>query len=161
MSASSPPANHHNAYGDFDPVVHGFNGINSVSLPGYPCGTDGHIIQATKELPSEFPFNLDYNSGYHLGIGKFSFQTAVLLNVLIVENTHRLDTIYYWKQNLQQLSDILSWAKYVGQLNLYVLIRTYVTRILLSDTTSISVLPMFNSVKFTQDSGGNLVSYHT
>ncbi len=105
------PANHHNAYGEFDPVVHGFNGINSVSLSGYPCGTDGHIIQVTKELPSEFPFNLDYNSGYHLSIGKFSFQMAVLLNVLIIENTHRLDTIYYWKQNLQQLSDILSWAQ--------------------------------------------------
>ncbi|PBK85349.1 FAD/NAD(P)-binding domain-containing protein [Armillaria gallica] len=62
------PAGCHNAYRAFDPVVHGFDGINSVSLPEYPHRMDGHIIQVTKELPSEFPFNLDYNSGYHLSI---------------------------------------------------------------------------------------------
>ncbi len=27
------------------------------------------MIQATADLPDEFPFNEDYNSGYHLGIG--------------------------------------------------------------------------------------------
>ncbi len=64
------PADHHNTSGEFDPAVHGFDGINYVSLPGYPRGTDGRVIQVTKELPHEFPFNLDYNSGYELGIGK-------------------------------------------------------------------------------------------
>ncbi|KAF8874753.1 hypothetical protein BD779DRAFT_1613535 [Infundibulicybe gibba] len=50
----STPADHHNTTGQFDPSVHGFNGINSVSLIG---------------LPQEFPFNLDMNSGNPLGLG--------------------------------------------------------------------------------------------
>ncbi|KAK0460577.1 uncharacterized protein EV420DRAFT_1671190 [Desarmillaria tabescens] len=44
--------------------------INFASLPGYPRGTDGHVILVTEELPREFPFNLDYNSEYQLGIGE-------------------------------------------------------------------------------------------
>ncbi len=51
-------------------MVHGFDGVNYVSVGEYPSLIDGRVIQVTKELPEEFPFNLDYNSGYHLGIGK-------------------------------------------------------------------------------------------
>ncbi|SJK97998.1 uncharacterized protein ARMOST_01254 [Armillaria ostoyae] len=58
------PADHHNTTGEFDPNVHSFRGINSVTLPGYPRAIDSHILQTTKELPDSFPFNLDYNSGY-------------------------------------------------------------------------------------------------
>ncbi len=65
------PADHHNTTGEFDPNVHSFRGINSVTLPGYPRAIDSHILQATKELPDSFPFNLDYNSGYQLGIGEY------------------------------------------------------------------------------------------
>ena len=63
-------SDHHNTTGQYDPRVHGFNGVNSVSVGEYPSAIDGRVIQATKELPNEFPFNLDYNSGYHLGIGE-------------------------------------------------------------------------------------------
>ncbi|KAK0463301.1 alcohol oxidase [Armillaria novae-zelandiae] len=58
-----PPSDHHNTTGEFDPAIHSLNGINSVSLPGVSRATDGRVIQTTSELPDEFPFNLDYNSG--------------------------------------------------------------------------------------------------
>ncbi|KAG6854278.1 hypothetical protein C0991_008523 [Blastosporella zonata] len=62
------PADHHNTTGEFDPSVHGFHGINAVSLPGFVYSFDHRVIQATSELP-EFPFNLDMNSGNQIGIG--------------------------------------------------------------------------------------------
>ncbi len=63
-------ADHHTTTGQFEPAAHGFRGITDVSLPGYPRATDSRIIQATTEMPDDFPFNLDYNSGYQLGIGE-------------------------------------------------------------------------------------------
>ncbi|KAG6917144.1 hypothetical protein DXG01_003657 [Tephrocybe rancida] len=63
------PADNHNTSGQFDPSVHGFNGINAVSLTGYPLNIDPLFIQTTKDLPDEFPFNLDTNSGDPLGLG--------------------------------------------------------------------------------------------
>ncbi|KAK0460578.1 alcohol oxidase, partial [Desarmillaria tabescens] len=64
-----PSSDHHNTTGQFNPAVHGFNGINSVSLPGVQRATDSRVIQTTSELLDDYPFNLDYNSGYQLGIG--------------------------------------------------------------------------------------------
>ncbi|KAJ7048120.1 hypothetical protein C8F01DRAFT_1240356, partial [Mycena amicta] len=49
----------------FDPAVHGFNGINSVTLSGFPTEIDSKVI-GTTSLEGEFPFNLDMNSGYPL-----------------------------------------------------------------------------------------------
>ncbi|KAK7058013.1 mitochondrial choline dehydrogenase [Favolaschia claudopus] len=62
------PTDHHNISGQFDPSVHGFQGINSVALQGYPTPIDGRIIETTTQL-AEFPFNLDMNSGNPIGIG--------------------------------------------------------------------------------------------
>ncbi|KAJ7919791.1 aryl-alcohol-oxidase from pleurotus Eryingii [Mycena leptocephala] len=64
----SPPSDHHKTTGQFNPIVHGFHGINSVSLAGFPSPVDSRVIETTTEL-EEFPFNLDMNSGYQLGIG--------------------------------------------------------------------------------------------
>lgn len=63
------PADGHNITGQFDPSVHGYNGTTSVSLPGYPLDTDNLILQATSQLPDEFPYNQDINSGSPLGVG--------------------------------------------------------------------------------------------
>ncbi|KAK0186635.1 alcohol oxidase [Armillaria mellea] len=131
-----PPADHHNTSGQFDPAVHGFDGINFVSLPGYPRGIDGRVIQVTKELPREFPFNLDYNSGYQLGIG------------------WRPSTIGNATRSSSQTSYL--GPEYVSRPNLHVLIRAHVTRILPSDTPSPSVFPTFNAVEFTQDDGATM-----
>jgi hypothetical protein len=66
------PADHHNTSGQFDPSVHSKNGVNFVSLFGFPQPIDSRVIQTTQQL-AEFPFRLDYNSGEHIGIGVFSF----------------------------------------------------------------------------------------
>ncbi|KAK0224247.1 aryl-alcohol oxidase precursor [Armillaria fumosa] len=129
------PADSHNTSGESDPAVHGFDGVNSVSLPGYPRGTDGLVIQATEELPDDFPFNLDYNSGYQLGIGWAPFTVG----------------------NGTRSSSETSYLgpAYVGRPNLHVLIHAHVTRILSSNTTT-SVRPTFDSVEFTQDNGATM-----
>ncbi|KAJ6518186.1 alcohol oxidase [Mycena vitilis] len=62
------PSDHHNITGQFNPAVHGFHGINAVSLQGFPSPITTPIFEATKQLEG-YPFNLDMNSGFHLGIG--------------------------------------------------------------------------------------------
>ncbi|KAJ7764949.1 pyranose dehydrogenase [Mycena metata] len=60
--------------GQFNPAIHGTKGPISVSLLGYPWPEFAqHVIQTTKELPDDFPFNLDMNSGKPLGIGWLQF----------------------------------------------------------------------------------------
>lgn len=67
------PADHHDTRGQFNPAVHSTDGINSVSLDGYPWPIfQNHVIQTTREFPEEFPFNLDFNSGQMLGVGTFA-----------------------------------------------------------------------------------------
>lgn len=63
------PADRHDTAGQFDPALHGFNGINSVSMYGFPQPIDTRVIETTRQL-SEFPFNEDYNSGFPIGVGK-------------------------------------------------------------------------------------------
>ncbi|PBK82247.1 alcohol oxidase [Armillaria gallica] len=126
-------ADHHNLTGQYDPAVHGFEGVSFVSVAEYPSAIDGRIIQATKELPDEFPFNLDYNSGYHLGIG--------------------------WHQktvgNGTRSSSETSYLgpEYINRENLHVLVDSYVTRILVANNLNVDKQPYFDSVEFTQDAG--------
>ncbi|KAK0494882.1 aryl-alcohol-oxidase from pleurotus Eryingii [Armillaria luteobubalina] len=124
------PTDQHNTTGEFDPSVHGFRGINSVALPGYPRAIDSHILQATKELTDSFPFNLDFNSGYQLGIG--------------------------WEQttagNGTRSSSQTSYLgpSYINRKNLHVLVPSYVMRILMANAPN-STLPRFDAVEFMQD----------
>ncbi|SJL13190.1 uncharacterized protein ARMOST_16629 [Armillaria ostoyae] len=129
------PSDRHNTTGQFDPAVHSFNGINSVSLPGVPRATDGRVIQATSELPDDFPFNLDYNSGNHLGIGWVPY------------------TVGNGTRSSSQTSYL--GARYIGRPNLHVLIHTHVTRILRSKTKDTNGPPIFDAVEFTQNAGGD------
>ncbi|KAF7368944.1 hypothetical protein MVEN_00220600 [Mycena venus] len=62
------PADGHNISGQFNPAVHSTHGMTEVSLPGFPWPLGPRVVQATQELPDEFPFNLDMNSGRPLGI---------------------------------------------------------------------------------------------
>ncbi|KAK0224245.1 aryl-alcohol oxidase precursor [Armillaria fumosa] len=131
-----PPSDRHSTTGQFDPAVHSFNGINSVSLPGVPRTTDGRVIQTTSELPDEFPFTLDYNSGYHLGIGWAPY------------------TIGNGTRSSSQASYL--GARYIGRPNLHILTHTHVTRILQSKTKDTHGPPTFGAVEFTQDAGATL-----
>ncbi|KAK0479237.1 aryl-alcohol oxidase precursor [Armillaria novae-zelandiae] len=131
-----PPSDNHNTTGQFDPAVHSFTGITSVSLPGVPRDTDSHVIQTTSNLPDEFPFNLDYNSGHHLGIGWAPY------------------TVGNGTRSSSETSYLA--ATFIGRPNLHVLTNAYVTRILQSVTQDTNVPPTFDAVEFTQDAGATL-----
>jgi len=66
----TPPSDRHNTTGEFNPAVHGFNGFNSVSLPGAPTDIDDRFNEAIDELGGEFQRNIDTNSGDPLGFGE-------------------------------------------------------------------------------------------
>ncbi|KAJ7878671.1 aryl-alcohol oxidase precursor [Mycena leptocephala] len=123
----SSPSDHHNTTGQFNPDVHGFHGINSVSLAGFPSPVDSRVIETTTEF-GEYPFNLDMNSGYQLGIG--------------------------WGQatikNGSRSSSATSYLapQFVARPNLHVLLHARVTRVL--PTTSNT----FRTVEFVQDLEG-------
>ncbi|KAG5718237.1 hypothetical protein E4T56_gene1595 [Termitomyces sp. T112] len=123
------PADHHNTTGEFDPSVHGFHGINAVSLPGFVFSFDHRVIQATSELP-EFPFNLDMNSGNTIGIGWT--QSTIKAGVRSSSATSYLA------------------PEFVRRPNLHVLTHSRVTRVLKTGTSR--GLPVFKGVEFADDS---------
>ncbi|KAJ7045934.1 aryl-alcohol-oxidase from pleurotus Eryingii [Mycena alexandri] len=102
------PVDHHNTTGQFDPAIHSFDGINSVTLASYATSLDFRVIETTKELKSEFPFNLDMNSGNPIGWGQMT-----------VKNGSRSSsaTSYLGPQ-------------FIGRPNLHVLVNARVTRVL-------------------------------
>ncbi|KAJ6451318.1 alcohol oxidase [Mycena sanguinolenta] len=118
-----PPADHHNTTGQFDPAVHGFTGINSVSLPGSPTEIDSRVFEATDEL-SEFPFNLDMNSGNTIGIG--------WMQATIKDGTRSSSATSYLA------------PEFINRPNLHVLLNARVTRVLPTGPTS------FDTVEFVQ-----------
>lgn len=64
-----PPTDNRTVFGEVDPSIHGMQGPVQVSLGGYIGGVDQRVIDTTREFVSEFPYNIDMNSGYPLGIG--------------------------------------------------------------------------------------------
>ncbi|KAG7440523.1 aryl-alcohol-oxidase from pleurotus Eryingii [Guyanagaster necrorhizus] len=105
------PTDNHNTSGQFNPAVHGFHGINSVSLAGFPSPTvQDRVIQVTEELSDEFPFNLDYNSGFQLGVGWAQ------------------STIKHGKRSSSFTSYL--GPEFVGRQNLHILLNAQVTRLL-------------------------------
>ena len=63
---------------DFDTNI--ISGDLPVSLPGFPLPTDNMILETTSQLPEQFPFNLDYNSGDTVGVG-WSQSTVCLVGI--------------------------------------------------------------------------------
>ncbi|KAJ6524226.1 aryl-alcohol oxidase precursor [Mycena vulgaris] len=128
----TPPADHHDTTGQFNPRAHSLTGINSVSLPGFSHPFDARIIATTKENPSQFPFNLDMNSGRPLGVG--------------------------WVQSTinggQRSSAATSYLgpAFMSRPNLHVLVNARVTRIIHTGTDGGK--PAFRAVEFTQSETG-------
>ncbi|KAK7040114.1 hypothetical protein VNI00_009919 [Paramarasmius palmivorus] len=85
----TPPADGHDTTGQFDPGVHGFHGINSVSLSGFTHEMERRVIQASKALGGEFSYNIDMNSGDQLGVGP-SFIRRPNLHVLLHAHVTRV-----------------------------------------------------------------------
>ncbi|KAF8160225.1 aryl-alcohol oxidase [Mycena galopus ATCC 62051] len=129
----SPPANDHDTRGEFNPAVHSTHGINSVSLSGsqWPI-FENQVIQTTRELPEEFPFNLDYNSGEPLGVGWLQ------------------STIGGGKRSSSATSYLA--PKFIQRENLHVLLHAQVLRLVGPQTTKGVV--SFEGVEFSQ--GGSL-----
>ena len=48
----------------------GTNGNIDISIRGAEMSIDDMVVEATQQIPSEFPFNVDMNSGKPLGVGK-------------------------------------------------------------------------------------------
>ncbi|KDR80983.1 hypothetical protein GALMADRAFT_1117948 [Galerina marginata CBS 339.88] len=130
----TPPADHHNINGQFNPAVHSLTGINGVSLFGFPQPIDGRVIETTKEL-AEFPFNLDYNSGNHIGVGFTQF------------------TIKDGARSSSRTSYMAD--KYSSRKNLHVLLNAQVSRLL--STGKQHGQPVFQTVEFMPGTGGSLV----
>ncbi|KAG6853995.1 hypothetical protein C0991_011652 [Blastosporella zonata] len=124
------PADHHDTRGQFDPAVHGFDGINAVSLSGFPHSIDSRVIRTTAELPDEFPFNLDMNSGNPLGLGWL--QTTI--------------------KRGERSSSATSYLgpKFMNRKNLHVVLNTRVTRLLEAPSaTGIGIgQPLIRTVEF-------------
>ncbi|GLB35186.1 putative aryl-alcohol oxidase [Lyophyllum shimeji] len=123
-----PPADRHDTTGQYDPSFHSVDGINAVSLPGYPQAINGRVIQTTRDL-EEFPLNLDMNSGYLLGLG--------WLQATIKGGSRSSSATSYLGPD------------FINRPNLHVLLNTRVTRVLSStrDRT-------FRTVEFMQRAQG-------
>ncbi|KAF9003105.1 pyranose dehydrogenase [Cyathus striatus] len=104
------PADNHNTTGQFNPTVHGFHGINLVSLPGIPATLDTRVLQAAADLKREFSYNIDMNSGNPLGVG--------WTRSTIGNGTRSSAATSYLG------------PKYIGRPNLHVVVNTRVLRVL-------------------------------
>ncbi|KAJ6551630.1 aryl-alcohol oxidase-like protein [Mycena capillaripes] len=122
------PADHHDTRGQFNPLVHSTGGMTSVSLAGYRWPVSGRVIQTTKELPDDFPFNLDTNSGSPLGVG--------WLQETIGGGERSSAATSYLSSEIQKRP------------NLHILLNAQVTK-LLANKTSAQVA--FNGVQFSHN----------
>ncbi|KAJ6498230.1 alcohol oxidase [Mycena vulgaris] len=126
------PAADRNTTERFNPAVHGFTGVNTVSLPGFPRGSDTVVIKAASES-REFPFNIDMNSGNPLGIG--------------------------WTQstikNGSRSSSATSYLapQFMSRPNLHIMLNTMATRVVQSGSKNGE--PEFQTVEFAARSGGS------
>ncbi|KAF7305846.1 Alcohol oxidase [Mycena chlorophos] len=124
------PADGHDMTGQFDPTVHGFEGITSVSLNGHRMEIDELVLRAMEE-DDEFALNVDMNSGYPLGIG-FTQLTSL---------------------NGERSSSATSYLapEFVARPNLQVLLHACVMRVLQNEKND------FRTVEF-RDSEGSIFS---
>ncbi|KAJ6617584.1 pyranose dehydrogenase [Mycena sp. CBHHK59/15] len=127
------PADHHNTQGQFNPLVHGTNGMTSVSLTGFSYPASARVFQTTKELADEFPFNLDMNGGTPLGVG--------WLQETIGGGERSSAATSYLSPKFQQRP------------NLHILLNAQVSRLLGNTANGGAV---FHGVEFSQDQSGPL-----
>lgn len=57
--------------GEVDPADHGFGPVE-VSVAGFPNEIDPLVLGTSKAPGSEFPYNLDVNSGKPIGLCAFT-----------------------------------------------------------------------------------------
>ncbi|KAF8223580.1 aryl-alcohol-oxidase from pleurotus Eryingii [Tricholoma matsutake] len=129
-------ADHHNLSGQYDPRFHHFNsfrGINAVSLASSPSSFGSRVIETTSQLPNEFPFRLDMNSGEHLGVGWIQ------------------STIDVYKRSSSATSYL--GPQFSNRPNLHVQLNAQVSRVLRKHLHSHSHQIAFEKVEFRVGSG--------
>ncbi|KAJ3885569.1 alcohol oxidase [Lentinula edodes] len=122
------PADGHNITDQFNPSFHGFDGYIGVSVPGAGRAIDSRVIQTTQELPDEFPFTPDVNTGDQLGVG--------WVQALIDRGVRSSSASYFTPQVL-------------ARGNLDILLNTRVSRILPSSNNSFNVIEYLDSISGT------------
>ncbi|KAI0270601.1 aryl-alcohol-oxidase from pleurotus Eryingii [Gloeopeniophorella convolvens] len=128
-----PPADGHDTTGQIIPSIHGTSGPVEISVQGFPSDLDSRVFRTTAELPAEFPFNEDVNSGNPLGISWNQF--AVGGGVRTSASTAYLRPA-------------------LSRPNLDVLINTQVTKVIRTGTNH--GLPVFLGVQFAQNANSQL-----
>ncbi|KAF7342543.1 GMC oxidoreductase [Mycena sanguinolenta] len=123
----TPPADFHDTTGQYNPLVHSTHGMNPVSLNGYAWPVGPRIVTATQQLPHDFPFNLDMNSGKPLGVGWLQ------------------STIGGGKRSSSASSYL---APFISRKNLHVLLHAQVTRLVNPSHTNGKLI--FGGVEFVQ-----------
>ncbi|KAI0342184.1 aryl-alcohol-oxidase from pleurotus Eryingii [Trametopsis cervina] len=64
-----PPTDNHNTSAQWDISIHSKTGMVEISLPGFVMVPDLRAINTTAELPNDFPYVRDLNSGSSVGFG--------------------------------------------------------------------------------------------
>lgn len=127
--------------------------MNAVSLNGFQWPVfQQSVIQTTKELPDEFPFNLDTNSGKPLGLG--------IIHVLAadINGSHFL---LGWLQSTigdgMRSSSATSYLanEFIQRENLHVLLHAQVSRLVNVDNSTGK--PTFRGVQFSQGIGRRIL----
>ncbi|CAA7264298.1 unnamed protein product [Cyclocybe aegerita] len=135
----TPPSDRHNTTGQFDPMVHGFDGLNSVSLPGASTVLGGRFEVAIDQLGGEFMRNLDLNSGSPLGFGWMQA------------------TIDGPSASRSSSSSGYLAREFLLRPNLHVLVNAQVSRV--TSEGSQDGVPEFKTVEFRVNGGGDYVSF--
>ncbi|KIY43459.1 pyranose dehydrogenase [Fistulina hepatica ATCC 64428] len=91
-----PPADKHNATGQYDPSIHGTHGVVGISLAGFPLPIDPISLKTIDEL--DIPYVLDYNDGMPIGYGWM--QSTVRNGTRESAATSYLGTTYMSRSNL-------------------------------------------------------------
>lgn len=78
----TPSTDGHDISGQIDISAHGTDGPLAISLPNYSLHVDNLIERAAHEMPDQFPFNKDLNTGNPLGISP-SFKNYYSLSPFI------------------------------------------------------------------------------
>ncbi|KAJ6451440.1 aryl-alcohol oxidase [Mycena sanguinolenta] len=128
-----PPADNHNITGQFNPKVHSFSGVNSVSLSGWQYSSDTRVLEAIAQSNGEFPFNEDMNSGFQLGFG--------WTQSTVGDGTRSSSATSYLG------------AKYIKRTNLFVLLHARVLRLKQTSPKLAGENLAVRGLEFTQDAG--------
>ncbi|KAI0342479.1 alcohol oxidase [Trametopsis cervina] len=124
-----PPIDGRNIDPEIDWDAHGQHGPLHASVSGYHVSTDNRVMQATRELHAEFPFNRDMNSGNTIGIG--------WTQLFIAHGQRQSAATAY-------LTPVLHRA------NLDILVNTHVTKLLVTGIDNEG--PVFHGVQLSQPS---------